>query len=193
MEKLKKIINQINSEDYLEFESLLIENNSSKFLSLFKAYKDPIKSDEEIKELLNCKDNALYVLKSRLYDKVQKFILSKESGKHNGNSHQGLENMTQFLYEYPRETAIAMISEIENNHINKDDPNSLIHVYSALKKAHYYSDKYYTYSQLYNKQVAYTIALEKAEDTLFNFNRTLANYFFSNSDSDKDLINLLKT
>lgn len=190
MEKLKKIINQLDTNDYQEFESVLTGNNSAKFLFLFKSYTEPIKPDEEIKEELACNDNALYVLKSRLYDKIQRFLLDKTSGK--GANDSG-EDLNQYLYNYPRETAIAMLSEIESNYLASDASDKLINVYSALKKAHYYSDKYYTYSQLYNKQVAYNIALEKAEDTLFNFNRTLANYYFSSSDTDKDLLKLLKT
>ncbi len=191
MEKLKKIINQIETDNCLEFESLLKGNNSAKFLLLFKSYQEAVLSDEEIKEKLKCNDNALYVLKSRLYDKIQKFLLEK---KGSGNTEtMGSDNLSQYLYEYPRETAIAILSEMESKYLAADAADGLINVYSALKKAHYYSDKYYTYSQLYNKQVAYTMALEKAEDALSNFNRTLANFYFSSSDQDLQVLKLLRS
>lgn len=191
MNKLKKIINQINDEQFKEFEDSLKGTNSVKFSVLFKAYKEGTLDDEEIKEELKCTDNSYYVLKSRLYDKIQRFLLDHNTSVVQLGNESNVANLSTYLYEHPVETAIAMLKELENKYINSDSPGELINVYSALKKAHFYSDKYYHYSQLYNNQVAYALALEKAEETLCNFNRTLASYHFSAAQNDYDLLLLL--
>jgi len=192
MNKLRKIITQIDQEHFKEFEDSLKGTNSVKFITLLKAYKEGDLNDDEIKEELKCTDNSYYVLKSRLYDKIQRFLLDNHHTTGSGkDSHGNLNNLSTYIYEHPVETAIAMLKELENKYINSDSLGELINVYSALKKAHFYSDKYYHYSQLYNNQVAYSLALEKAEETLCNFNRTLASYHFSASQDDADLILLL--
>lgn len=191
MNKLKKIINQINEEQFREFEESLNGTNSVKFSSLLKAYKAGTLSDEEIKEELKCTDNSYYVLKSRLYDKIQRFLLEDHATGIQAGNENSSSSLSSYLYEHPIETAVAMLKELENKYINTDSQGELINVYSALKKAHFYSDKYYHYSQLYNNQVAYALALEKAEETLCNFNRTLASYYFSASQNDYDLLMLL--
>lgn len=191
MNKLRKIITQIHQDNFIEFEESLKGTNSVKFHFLLTEYQKNILSDDEIKEKLQCTDNSYYVLKSRLYDKIQKFILSNTSDSLNQEATNSGSDLTHYLYEYPNETAVAMLQELENKYIAIDSPRDLINVYSALKKVHFYSDKYYAYSQMYNNQVAYALALEKAEETLYNFNRTLSGYFFSDAKEDIDLMILL--
>ena len=191
MEKLKKITRQLSVKEFSEIESAFIKNNSEKFLLLFRSYRTSDTEDEDLLNSLNCTENALYVLKSRLYDKVQKFLIERKGVKKIDFSKEQ-NPLGQYLYEYPREMAVAILHQFEKKYIDNDIPGELIGLYSVLKKAHYHSDKYYHYSQLYNKQVAYTIALEKAEDILLNFNKTLAIYFFSREESDKEVINLLR-
>ncbi|MES2567088.1 MAG: hypothetical protein V4565_09500 [Bacteroidota bacterium] len=187
MDKLKKIVLQLSPENYEAFEKSLIKTNSDKFLILLRYYRSNNAGD--LLELLKCNENALYVLKSRLFDKTQKFLLENHSSK---NTETGIEHINQYLINYPRDTAIAMLHEIEKKYLLSNDPASLTTIYSVLKKAYFHSDKHYIYSQLYNKQVAYAISLEKADDILFSFNKNLANYYFSNSSTDLEILVLLK-
>ena len=190
MNKLRKIIEQLSVSEFNQLKIDLIENNSEKFLNVFISYRNRKITDEEIKKLVNCDENAFNVLKSRLLYKIKKLLLETNDAQQSDFSKQE-NSLMEYLYEYPRETATAMLHQLEKNSINNDIPQELITIYGALKRIHFYSDKYYYYSQLYNKQVAYMIALEKAEETLFNFNRTLSNYYFSRTNNDKELLNIL--
>jgi hypothetical protein len=191
MEKLRKIIQQLNAKDFTQIKSALEKNSSEKFLQVLIAYRDDHNTDEVIRENIGCSEGAFYVLRSRLLVKIQELLLENNDA-HKTNFLQDSTTLTQYLYEYPRETAVTILHQLEKIYINNDTPQELINVYSALKKTHYHSDKYYYYSQLYNKHIAYTVALEKAEDVLLNFNRTLANYFFSRTKSDAELLVVLK-
>ncbi|MDF2448292.1 MAG: hypothetical protein K0R26_796 [Bacteroidota bacterium] len=189
MDKLKRIILQLDQEKYKELEESLIKTHSDKFLTLLRYYRT--NSTANLLEILNCNENALYVLKSRLFDKTQKYLIDNHNNSKNSDQ-KSIENFNQYLTEFPRDTAIAMLHEIEKKYIQLNDPANLTAIYSALKKAYHYSDKQYIYSQLYNKQVAFSISLEKADDLLFSFNKHLANYFFSNASSELDILVLLK-
>jgi hypothetical protein len=191
MKKLRKIVQQLSVKDFTQIKSALEKNSSENFLQVLIAYRDDNNTEEVIRESIGCSEGAFYVLRSRLLVKIQELLLSTNDA-HKPNFLQDGTTLTQYLYEYPRETAIAILHQLEKIYINNDTPQELINVYSALKKMHYHSDKYYYYSQLYNKHIAYTVALEKAEDVLLNFNRTLANYFFSRTKDDAELLVVLK-
>jgi len=189
MEKLKKVILQLSNEKYHFVEKTFISTHSSKFLTLLRYYRN--KDTGDLFDLLECSENALYVLKSRLYDKIQKHLLEFSSSQ---KFSEGIKpiSLDEYLVLYPRDTAIAMLHELEKEYLKKSDFVNLINLYSVLKKAYHYSDKYYSYTQLFNKYVAYAISLEKANDVLLTFNRTLSNYYFSDSLDDIEKLILLK-
>jgi hypothetical protein len=188
MENLRKIIRQLSNRDFTQIKSALVKNDSKKFLHLLVSYRKNNTTDEDIMKSINCNKGSLYVLKSRLLDKIQELLLENKEIQEVNFLDGNISSLLQYTHEHPRETAIAMLHQLEKTHTVNDTPQELINVYSALKKIYFHSDKYYHYSQLYNKQIAYTVALEKSEDLLFNFNKTLANYFFSRNDDDKELI-----
>jgi len=191
MEKLKKLIVQLPEQDYVKIETELVGNKSEKFLLLLQSFRLNGGHDNDLLLKLQCNENALYVLKSRLYDKVQKHLVqTTPSEKESQESNTLLPG--QLIYEFPRETARAILHELEKKYLEHDVPGELMEVYSALKKVYSNTEKYYVYSQLYNKQAAYTMALEKAEDVLFNFNRTLSHYTFSRSECHLELMKVLK-
>ncbi|MBL7884609.1 MAG: hypothetical protein JNL69_11105, partial [Bacteroidia bacterium] len=189
MEKLKKIILQLDNEKYQFVEKTFVDNHSNKFLILLQHYRS--NASDDLLELLKCNENALYVLKSRLYDKIQKHLLEFMRSQDFSIEKQPV-SLDEYLVLYPRDTAIAMLHEMEKEYSKKSDFVNLINLYSVLKKAYHYSDKYYLYTQLFNKHVAYAISLEKANDVLLDFNRTLSNYYFSDSSEDIEKLVLLK-
>lgn len=184
MERLKKVIRELSDKDFTQIKSALEKKESKKFLGVLVSYREKNATEEKIRTSIKCSKGAYYVLKSRLLDKIQELLVEKRKVPNT-------ISLAHYLYDSPRETAISTLHQLEKNCIDNDIPQELINVLSVLKKAHFYSDKYFHYSQLYNKQIAYTLALEKAEELLFNFNKTLANYFFSRSSTDKEIISFL--
>jgi hypothetical protein len=187
MIKLKEIISQLDSDSYSNMETALQKSKADNFLFLIKSYRKGNLNDEDIIKELKLNSNSFYVLKSRLYDKIQKQI----AGEINLNKEYVLTQLQQIpdmCYATPRETAIAFLQKLEKELLEYDMHNELLQVYSALKKIHVNSDRYFYYSQLYNKHIAYGLSVEKAEEILGNFNRILAQYDFSKS---KDLLEKL--
>ncbi|MGZ4042433.1 MAG: hypothetical protein ACXVO9_04475 [Bacteroidia bacterium] len=179
MIKLKKIIAHLDDEVYNRIEDTLVKNKADNFLFLLNSYRKEAK-DNDIIDHLNLNTNSFYVLKSRLYDKIQEQL--------SGNIYLNREELVKKLnlipemcVKEPREVTIAFLQKIEKDLLEYDMHNELLVVYSALKKMHLYSEKYFYYSQLYNKQIAFGLSLEKSEEILGHFNRVLGQYDFSRS------------
>ncbi len=180
MIKLKDIITQLDTKAYKAIEQLLKKNKADNLLFLLESYRQNKLPDEEIIGHLQLNSNSFYVLKSRLHDKIEHYM--------SGNIHTDRELVLNQLYQIPdmcfqtpREIAVMHLQKLEKDLLPFDMHNELLMVYAALKKMYLYSNRYFYYSQLYNKHVALSLSLEKSEEILGNFNRILAQYYFSRS------------
>jgi len=175
--KLKKIIGHLEDGVYKTIEDTLVKNKADNFLYLFKSYRTDVKDPEIIKNL-DLNSNSFYVLKSRLYDKIQGHL----SGYINISKEELLKKLngiSLMCFTEPREVVMAYLHKLEKDLLEFDMHNELIVVYSALKKINLYSERYFHYSQLFNKHIAFSLSLEKSEEILGNFNRIFGQYNFS--------------
>ena len=179
MIKLRKIIEHLDNEIFTGIENTLVKNKSDNFLYLLKSYRTNV-NDSQIITSLNLTSNSFYVLKSRLFDKVQEQL--------SGNIHVCKEELLRKMNQIPEmcfsesnEISEAFLQKLEKDLLMYDMHSELLIVYSALKRTNVYSDRYYLYSQLYNKHIAFSLSLEKSEEILGNFNRILSQYNFSKS------------
>lgn len=178
MIKLKEIIAQLQEDKYETVEKALIKTKADNFVLLLQSYRKGGVSDEEISTGLGINANSFYVLKSRLYDKILE-SLSADMFITQESIIKQLVLVPEICFNSPREIAISFLQKLESELLRIDMHNELQVVYSALKKMHLYSDRYFHYSQLFNRHVALGLSLEKAEETLGNFNRLLGQYDFS--------------
>ncbi len=178
MIKLKEIIRQLEDAVYHSIESKLIKTKADNFLHVLRSYKEGKTEDKEIIKQLGMAANSFYVLKSRLYDRIQNELTSDVDVLKNDVFSQ-LALVHHVCYSSSNETAIAFLHKLEKNLLIYDMHGELLIVYSALKKLHYNTDKYFHYSQLHNRHVAFWLSLEKAEDTLSDFNLLFEQYDFS--------------
>lgn len=191
MIKLKNLVMQMKDAEFEAFSYQLKESKADKFYNLFYFLKEDKLSEEEIAENLKVNSNAYYTLKSRLYTKIQEFLTSDITGN-KMDLLRTVANIPVLLYNTPRETALAVLNKLEKELIEFDMPYELTDVYNSLKKLHLHSPKYYEYTQLYNRHVAYTIALDKAEDLLARFVSLTAEYYMSRSKESLELLWLIK-
>lgn len=191
MIKFKSIVLQLKEEEYNDLCRQFVETKADKYLRLLKLYRENKYSDEEIQEMLSVNTSAYYTLKSRLFDKIQDFLTNNMSTPIIDLLRK-VANIPTLIYDIHRDTAIAILSKLESELQNYDMPYELSSVYSALKKLHLHSPKYYEYTQAYNRHLAYTIALDKAEDLLNTFMRTLGEYYASRNKAQIDYLTLVK-
>jgi tetratricopeptide (TPR) repeat protein len=190
MIKLKEIIGQLDEEAYSALESDFVKTKAGNLLLLLQSYRLKNATDTAIAGKLEINQNSFYVLKSRLYDKIQQ-RLSGGIATHENVIRQLLQ-VEEMYTSQPRETAIAFLQKLETELLHYDMHNELQVIYSTLKKIHLHSDKYFHYSQLFNKQVAFGLNMEKAEEVLGNFNVILGKYDFSRSLQELEALKFLK-
>lgn len=191
MIKLKQVILQLGGDSYLQLRESFKKTRADNFVYLLEAYRGGRSADKDIVAALGISSNSFYVLKSRLYDRIQEH-LSEGVFTDQETMIKQLLQVPEICFTRPRETAIAFLQKLEAELLRYDQHNDLMVVYSALKKMHLYSEKYFHYSQLFNKHAGLGLALEKAEENLGNFNRQLAQYNFSRSGQLLDTLNFLR-
>jgi hypothetical protein len=188
--KLKNIISHLEESLYKTIEESLKKNKAENSLFLLVSYKKNINDSIIINEL-KLSANSFYVLKSRLYDKVQSH-LSGEMNVTREELIKKLDTLPQMCFTEPREVIIPYLEKMESDLLKYDMHRELLTVYSIFKKINLFSDKYFYYSQLYNKHIAYSLSIEKSEEILGNFNRKLGQYHFSRALDLKDELLFIK-
>jgi hypothetical protein len=63
MEKLRKIVQQLNAKDFAQIKSNLVKNDAEKLLYVFVSYSEDNATDEDIKKNINCSEGSFYALK----------------------------------------------------------------------------------------------------------------------------------
>ncbi len=189
--KVRKLIQQLDNKSYANIVQQMKEKNAAKFLFLLSNYRNKSVNDNELIKKLEISSTAFYTLKSRLADKVQEFLY-ENTNESRIQLLRNVANIEQLVFKSPRETAIASLKKLEKELLKIDMPNELVVVYKALKKLHLHSPKYYEYSQLYNKCVAFNLGQDKAEELLSSFCKTLSEYYLNRDQQLLDILVLYK-
>ncbi|MEM9022744.1 MAG: hypothetical protein AAGB22_03320, partial [Bacteroidota bacterium] len=165
MLNLRPVIDQLKDDEFNQIADRLHQAKADKFLLLLNAIRHEALEDEQIREQLGVNQNAFYVLKSRLFEKIQDFLIDSMAEPRSALLKKS-SLIPTIAFEMPKDKAIAMLTKMEKEYKRFDLPYELTSIYQALKKLHQYSDKHYHYVQQYNKHMAYMVPLDKAEDLM---------------------------
>ena len=191
MSKLKNIIKQLSEKDYLAIIESLMDSNADKSASLLKFLKEKQLSDNKIMSELDVNPNAYYTLRSRLNEKIEEYLV-KEMESPKADILKKVANINELVFTKKKTLVIATLKKLERELVDFDLSNELIIVYKNLKKLHINTPEHYFYSQLYNKHIAYTLAIDKAEDILGDYFKKYGTYFMTGEDTIKIELSLLK-
>ncbi len=125
-------------------------------------------SDETIKNELKLGANAYTTLRSRLRTKVQNYLV-RQSDSPRADVLNKLLSIEDIIFTEQPVVALATLKKLERELTKYDLSNELTIVYKYLKKLHLNTNEYFHYSKLYNRHVAYSLALDKAEDLLAKY------------------------
>lgn len=175
---IAKVIEQLDSGVYLKLKEDLIASRGEKMLQLMELYRSGADEDAISPKKLALTNPAFYTLKSRLQDKVQKALFESASDDY-ADILKNLAAIPFLVNNTPKESAVMLLLFLEKELKRKDQPGELAHVYGALKKLHSFHKDYFHYEQLYNKNIAYYLAYEKAEEVLTHFTRECGYYLMS--------------
>lgn len=184
MSKLKNIIRQLTENDFTCIYDMLMDSNASKSAYLLKFFKERKFSDTKIMEELEVNSNAYYTLRSRLNEKIEEyFVQAMESPK--ADILKKVSNINNIIYTKRQNIVIATLKKLEKELTEYDLTNELVGIYKNLKKFHMHTPEHYHYSQLYNKHIAFTLALDKAEDLLGDYFKKFGHYYLTKDETTK--------
>ncbi|CAN5400622.1 hypothetical protein BH09BAC5_BH09BAC5_01950 [soil metagenome] len=189
---IQKVIAQLSKAQFEKLDEELSENRGEKFSKLLQLYREKEYEDAEIREIIGVKQAAFYTLKSRLFDKVQQYLF-RTSSDNRAELLKNVSSVPYLVYHTPRETAISLLLHLEAELKKEDMSAEKVIVYNGLKTLHLHTPLYYQYQQLYNKNVAYMLALDKADELVSVFNRELGEFLLSGDTSKISLFKLYLT
>jgi hypothetical protein len=190
MAKLKNIIKQLSENDYEAIYKSLIESNAEKSAYLLKSMREKHLSDSKIMDELEVNNNAYYTLRSRLNQKIEEYLLQQMENPRT-DILKKVANINEIIFTKKKAIAVATLKKLEKELLDYDLSNELTVVYKSLKKLHINSPDHFNYSQLYNKHVAYMLAVDKAEDLLAEYFKKYGNYVLSGDEIEKMGLSIL--
>jgi hypothetical protein len=190
MAKLKNIIMQLTEADYLAIYDSLENGGAEKSAFLLKSMRESSSGDNAIMTELDVNTNAYYTLRSRLNQKIEEYLLQQMENPRT-DILMKVANINEILFTKKKAIAIATLKKLEKELIDYDLSNELTVVYKALKKLHLNTDDYFSYSQLYNRHVAYMLAIDKAEDLLSNYFIKFGTFSLTGDSTNKFELELL--
>lgn len=190
MAKLKNIIKQLSEKDFKAIYDSLIESNAEKSAYLLKALRERSLSDTKIMTELEVNANAYYTLRSRLNLKIEEYLMQQLESPRTDVLRK-VANINEIVFTKKRTLAIATLKKLEKELIDYDLANELTIIYKSLKKLQVNSPDYFQYSQLYNRHVAYMLALDKAEELLADYFKKYGSYLLTGDDVEKLGLSLL--
>lgn len=190
MAKLKNIIKQLSEKDFTAIYNSLIESNAEKSAYLLKALRERSLSDNKIMSELDVNANAYYTLRSRLNLKIEEYLMEQlESPR--ADVLRKVANINEVLFTKKKAISVATLKKLEKELLDYDLSNELTVIYKSLKKVNINSPDYFQYSQLYNRHVAYMLAVDKAEDLLADYFKKFGDYLLNGGEVEKLGLGLL--
>lgn len=190
MAKLKNIIKQLSEKDFKAIYDSLIESNAEKSAYLLRSLRERQLSDNKIMTELDVNANAYYTLRSRLNLKIEEFLMGQLESPRTDVLRK-VANINEVLFTKKKAISVATLKKLEKELLDYDLANELTVIYKSLKKLNINSPDYFQYSQLYNRHVAYMLAVDKAEDLLADYFKKYGDFMLNGGEVEKLGLNLL--
>ncbi len=184
MAKLKNIIKQLSEKDFTAIYNSLLESNAEKSAYLLKALRERSLSDNKIMTELDVNANAYYTLRSRLNLKIEEYLMEQLESPRTDVLRK-VANINEVLFTKKKAISIATLKKLEKELLDYDLANELTVIYKSLKRLNINSPDYFQYSQLYNRHVAYMLAVDKAEDLLADYFKKFGDYLLNGGEIEK--------
>jgi hypothetical protein len=190
MAKLKNIIKQLSEKDFKAIYDSLIESNAEKSAYLLKGLRERQLSDTKLMTELDVNANAYYTLRSRLNLKIEEYLMGQLESPRTDVLRK-VANITEVLFTKKKAISVATLKKLEKELLDYDLANELTVIYKSLKKLNINSPDYFQYSQLYNRHVAYMLAVDKAEDMLADYFKKYGDFLLNGGEVEKLGLSLL--
>ena len=187
METLNKTIKKLNETEYQELLSAVAGRKNNKPYLVLEAARNNSFDEDKMMELLSVNPSTYYTLKSRLNERIAQF-LSQNVKNPIGALKDKVALVPAMVFGNDREVALRALKNLEKQLVEYDLSNELIIVYKAMARLSMYNGDFDYYEKEYNRHVAYSLAVVKAEDLFYDFVKRCGNYFLTREEKDKESV-----
>ncbi len=183
METLNKTIKKLNEKEYQELLSAVAGRKNNKPYVVLEAARTENYDENKMMEVLGVNASAYYTLKSRLNERIAQY-LSNNADNPISVLKEKVAMVPAMLFGNDRDVSIRALKNLEKQLIEYDLSNELIVIYKALARLSMYNGDFDFYEKEYNKHVAYSLSVVKAEDLFFEFTKRTGMYLLSRDERD---------
>ena len=183
MKQLTKVVQALSGTEVSGIRQSFVRPDD-KIARLFELLNSG-KPDKDIRTELGLSGNSYSALKSRLYKRIQDYLIRSIDGP-NTDVLKKVLSIDELMFTSKRSIALSTLKRLEAELLSHDLSYELTIVYKHLKKLHVNTPEYFHYSKQYNKHVAYRLALDKAEDILAQYFKAYSFYFVM-GDKDREV------
>ncbi len=187
METLNKTIKKLNENEYQELLSAVAGRKNNKPYLVLEAARNNNYDEDRMMELLNVNPSTYYTLKSRLNERIAQY-LSQNVKNPIGALKDKVALVPAMVFGNDREVALRALKNLEKQLIEYDLSNELIVVYKAMARLSMYNGDFDYYEKEYNRHVAYSLAVVKAEDLFYDFVKRAGNFLLTKDEKDKEYV-----
>lgn len=192
MESLSKTIKRLSEKEYNDLlHAITGGNERSNAFIILQAARYRQMDDRKMMEALKVNPSTYYTQKSRLNQKVADVLAGKVENPISSLLME-VKRVPALLFTSSSVSAATSLKNLEKKLIEYELSNELIVVYKTLARLHQYEPEYEYYEQLYNKHVAFSLGMTKAEDLFYDFLKLSGNYRLSRSGEDLESVKLTR-
>ncbi len=187
METLNKTIKKLNDAEYLELLSAVAGRKNNKPYLVLEAARKENFDESQMMDMLGVNPSTYYTLKSRLNERIAQYLSSTVKNPISALKDK-VAMVPAMVFGNDREVGIRALKNLEKQLIEYDLSNELIVVYKALARLSMFNGDFDYYEKEYNRHVAYSLAVVKAEDLFYDFVKKAGNYLLTRDERDKESV-----
>ncbi len=187
METLNKTIKKLNDSEYQDLLSAVAGRKNNKPYVVLEAARNSNCDENQMMELLQVNPSTYYTLKSRLNERIAQYLAQNVKNPISALKDK-VSMVPAMVFGNDREVAIRALKNLEKQLVEYDLSNELIVVYKALARLSMFNGDFDYYEKEYNRHVAYSLAVVKAEDLFYDFVKRTGNYLLTREEIDRESV-----
>lgn len=187
METLNKTIKKLSEPEYQELLSAVAGRKNNKPYLVLEAARNNNYDEGEMMDMLQVNPSTYYTLKSRLNERIAQYLAQNVKNPISALKDK-VAMVPAMVFGNDREVAIRALKNLEKQLIEYDLSNELIVVYKALARLSMFNGDYDYYEKEYNRHVAYSLAVVKAEDLFYDFVKRAGNFMLTREENDRESV-----